>query len=64
MTVSLEINGVFFRGKFDPTSEEAVLIGTGADLLHCVFHFDPRTHAGAGECLQSGLQRFDVTLAN
>ncbi len=64
MTVSIEINGVFFSGKFDPSGEDAVLVGTGADLLHCVFHFDPRTHAGAGECLLSGHQRFDVTLSD
>jgi hypothetical protein len=42
MTASIEINGMFFSGKFDPSNSNAVatLVGTGSDLLHCVLHFD------------------------
>ena len=65
-TASIEINGVFFSGKFDPSNGNAVavLVGSGGDLLNCVFHFDPRTHVGVGECLQPGSRRFDVILSD
>lgn len=66
MTASIEVNGVFFSGKFDPSNGNAVitLVGTGSDLLHCVFHLDPRTRTGVGECMQSGPRRFEVTLSD
>jgi len=66
MTASIEINGVFFSGDFDPSSGNAVttLVGTGGDLLHCVFRLDPRTRTGVGECMQSGPRRYEVTLSD
>ncbi len=65
-TASIEINGVFYSGKFDPSNDNfvALLVGTGGDLLHCVFHFDLRTRIGVGECLGAGARRFDVTLSD
>ncbi len=65
-TASIEINGVFYSGKFDPSNGNAValLVGTGGDLLHCVFHFDPRTRTGVGECQLARARRFDVTLSD
>ena len=65
-TASIEINGVLFSGMFDPSNGNAVaiLVGTGGDFLHCVFHFDPRMRTGDGECLRAGARRFDVTLSN
>ena len=65
-TASIEINGVFFSGKFDPYNGNAVaiLVGTGGDLMHCVFHFDPTTRIGDGECLRAGARRLDATLSD
>lgn len=66
MTASIEVNGLFFSGKFDPSSGNAVttLVGTGGDLLQCVFHFDLRTRTGVGECMQAGPRSFAVTLSD
>ncbi len=66
MTASIEINGVFFHGTFDPSkgSEVVNLPGSGGDLLQCVFRFDPRTRTGAGECVQTGARKFDATLSD
>ena len=65
-TASIQINGVFFSGKFDPSNANAVavLVGSGGDILNCLFHFDPRTRTGAGECLQPGPRLFDVRLSD
>jgi hypothetical protein len=65
MTASIEINGVSFRGKFNPSDNgaPALLVGTGSDLLHCMLRFDARTRIGTGKCVQAGVQRFDVTLS-
>jgi len=65
MSASIEINGVHFRGTFDPSrgDEVALLVGTGSDLLHCKLHVDAKTQTGVGECVQAGHQRFDVTLS-
>jgi hypothetical protein len=66
MTVSIEINHVFFSGRFDPSNGNtgALLVGSGGDVLHCDFHIDQKARTGTGECLRAGPQRFDVTLSN
>ena len=66
MTVSIEINGIFFSGKFDASNGNTVatLVGSGSDLLQCVFHFDTNGRTGVGECTQAGSRRFQVTLAD
>jgi hypothetical protein len=65
MTASIEINGVSYRGKFTPSDSgtAAILVGTGSDLLHCMLRFDAKTRIGSGQCVQSGAQRFNVTLS-
>lgn len=65
MTASIEINGVSFRGKFDPSvsSTATILVGAGSDLLHCTLHFNAKTRIGSGECVQTGRQRFDLILS-
>ena len=66
MTASIEIDGVFFRGTFDPSKGNDVvsLLGSGGDLLRCQFRFDPRSRAGAGECVQAGARTFEATLSD
>ena len=63
---SIEINGVSFNGTFDPSGGDDVvnLLGSGGDLLHCVLHLDPSTHARIGECVQTGSRKFDTTLSD
>ena len=67
MMASIEINGVHFNGRFGPSKEGSDvvnLLGSGGDLLHCVFHLDPRTRTGTGECAQTGARSFDATLSD
>lgn len=65
MTASIEINGVSYQGKFNPSNSgtAALLVGTGSDLLHCMLRFDAKSRIGSGQCVQSGAQRFNATLS-
>jgi len=66
MTVSIEIRGVSFGGKVDAQNgnASAVLVGTGAALLHCTFHFGASKRVGAGMCSQTSGRLLEATLSD